>query len=207
MPDPIRTMSMLPALFDAEAASTSTSASAEHCDRFEQPFTLQGPILEEAPQTIEVPQIVVDGPPMPGLKTDPYERDRAGPRRVEVKGDWSAESFIKYLKGVPSQIDANLQNHGAPNAEKLDAFVEKLVFVTRRQTRHAPKKMKQTVRGQFTRRFRGFWDVVRNEKIRSTTPDELKNALYNLIEGLNSEFGVSPDLPARHMTRPVRLGR
>lgn len=113
------------------------------------------------------------------------------------------ESVAKYLKGVASQIDANLQKHGVPTAAKLDAFVSRLVANTHRQTKHAPKKVRHTLQGLFSKSLHHFWNFVRNEKIRSTTPEELKVALVCLIDSLNSEFGVNPDLPAQHV-RPLR---
>jgi len=144
-------------------------------------------------------QLAADGRPGMPLKRDPYGRD--GPRRSEVKSEWTVEPLAKYLKGVASQIDANLQKHGVPTAEKLDAFVHRLVANTHRQTRHAPKKVRHTLQGLFSKRLMKFWNFVRNEKIRTTTPDELKVALLTLIEGLNSEFGVNPDLQP---VRPIR---
>lgn len=143
------------------------------------------PILEEGPQITEESCLGVP------LKRDPYGRDR--PRHVEVKGEWSAEPLAKYLKDVAVRIDANLQNHCVPTAEKLDAFVAKLVFNTQRQARHAPRKVKHALQGMFTKRFRKFWDFGHNRKIRNTTPEELKAALFYVIESLNSEFGVSPE--------------
>lgn len=141
-------------------------------------------------------------PGMP-LKRDPYGRD--GPRRGEVKGEWSVESLAKYLKGVASQIDANLQNHCVPTAEKLDSFVQRLVANTHRHTKHAPKKVRHTLQGMFSKRFQKFWNFMRNEKIRSTSPEELKTTLVCLIDSINTEFGVAADLPAQP-TRPVRGG-
>lgn len=147
-----------------------------------------------------VPPIMVErGLP---IKRDPYGRDR--PARPQAKGEWSAEPLAKYLKGVASQIDANLQNHNVPTADKLDAFVSKLVSNTQRQTRKAPKKVKETLQVMFSQRFKKFWNFIRNEKVRSTTPEELKAALFLLVEGLTTEFGVSPDLPARPHVRPIR---
>merc|ERR1712129_200596 len=137
------------------------------------------------------------------LRRDPLGRDRG--KRPQGKGDWSVEALAKYLKGVASQIEENLQKQQTPTAEKLDMFVERLVLITQRQTRHAPKKVQHMVVGMFTQRFKKFWNVTRNEKVRSTSPEELKGALSCLIDGLNSEFGVNPDLPARPL-RPVRFG-
>lgn len=194
MPDPIRTMPMLPpALFDDE------HCVAGHGEKVEGSYVFQ----VQCPASEDLAQLIVEARPGVALNRDPYGRD--GPRRSEVKGEWSVEPLAKYLKGVASKIDANLQNHCVPTAEKLDAFVSRLVATAHRQTKHAPKKMRHTLQGLFSKRFQKFWNFVRNEKIRTTTPEELKVALICLIESLNSEFGVNPDLPAQPV-RPVRGG-
>jgi len=152
----------------------------------------------------EMAEITADSnrPGMP-LKWDPYGRD--GPRRSEVKTEWSADPLAKYLRGVVSQIDANLTNHCVPSNDKLDAFVSRLVANTHRQMKHAPKRAKHTLQGMFSRRFLRFWNFVRNEKVRTTTPEELKGALVSLIEGLTTEFEVNPDV-LTEQPRPGRSG-
>merc|ERR1719436_2346756 len=104
--------------------------------------------------------------------------------RSHPKGEWTVEPLAKYLKGVASSIDANLQKHGCPTSAKLDAFVSRLVANTQRQTRQAPRKDRHTLQGLFSKSLHHFWNFVRNEKIRSTTPEELKVALVFLIEAL-----------------------
>ena len=58
------------------------------------------------------------------LRWDPFGRDG---RRQEVKGEWTPDSLAKYLKGVALQIDNNLNQGRLPTAERLDAFVSRLV--------------------------------------------------------------------------------
>lgn len=119
------------------------------------------------------------------LKRDPYGRD--GPRKCQAKNEWSPEPLAKYLKGVVSQIDTNIQLNRLPTAEKLDAFVNRLVANTHRQLRHAPKKVRHTLNDLCARRFHRFWNFARNEKVRTTTPEELTSALLCIVEALQSE--------------------
>lgn len=121
------------------------------------------------------------------LKRDPYGRDKP---RYSAKPEWTVDPLARYLRGVVSQIEANLQNHCLPTTEKLDAFVTRLVANTHRQMKHAPRNVRHPLRGIFERRFKKFWVFARNEKIRPTTPEELKNTLTGLIEALSSEFGA-----------------
>jgi len=119
------------------------------------------------------------------LKRDPYGRD--APRNCEAKKEWSPEPLAKYLKGVVGQIDTNIQNHRLPTAEKLDAFVNRLVANTHRQLRHAPKKVRHSLNGLCARRFHRYWNFARNEKVRNTTPEELTSTLLCIVEALLSE--------------------
>lgn len=122
------------------------------------------------------------------FKRDPCGRD--APRRGETKTEWSPDKLANYLKGIVDQIDSNIQNHKLPTAEKLDAFVERLVVNTHRQLRHAPKKARHSVTGLCTKRFHRFWNFARNEKVRTTTPEELTTTLLSLVEALLSEAGA-----------------
>jgi len=132
------------------------------------------------------------------LKRDPFGRDV--PRRSE---EWSVEPLSKYLKGVATQIEANLQRHGLPTDQKLDAFTSKLVAHVNREIKHAPKSLRHTLQGLFSRRFQKFWNFIRNEKVRTTNPEELKSVLGCLVEALISEFGVNPE----SLAVPPRPGR
>jgi len=179
MPDPIRTGLMLPpALLDDENASNNKDDA--NCG-------------EEVVDTTTNNTDYNQEEPRPGMtfKWDPYGRDV--PRRSEVKGDWSVEPLAKYLKRVVQQIDANIQNHRLPTAEKLDAFVSRLVSNTHRQLKHAPKKFRHTLQAMLSHRFKRFWNFTRNEKVRTTNPEELKSTLIYLIDALVSEFAVCPD--------------
>lgn len=140
----------------------------------------------------------------PGKK-DPLGRDDPG--RTQVRGEWSAEPLAKFLQGIVSQIDANLQNHCVPTSEKLDTFVSRLVANTHRQMKNAPKGIRKVLQGLFAKRFQKIWNFVRNEKVRSISPEELKAALIGLIESLTSDFEVNPEvLRAVHQPRPRRTG-
>jgi hypothetical protein len=119
------------------------------------------------------------------LTQDPYGRD--APRRSLVKAAWSPESLAKYLKGVASQIDSNIQNERLPTAEKLDAFIKRLVSNTHRQLRHAPKKARRSMNELCARVFYRFWNFSRNEKVGNTSPEELTSVLLCIVEALLSE--------------------
>mmetsp|Transcript_58482 Transcript_58482/g.166315 ORF Transcript_58482/g.166315 Transcript_58482/m.166315 type:complete len:334 (-) Transcript_58482:247-1248(-) len=180
MPVPIRTMPMLPpALFDdeQEAKEGATSEDAHLVAIIERPGV--------------------------SIKWDPFGRDN--PRRLEVKNEWSGEPLAKYLKGVVFQIDTNLQNHCVPTTEKLDAFVSRLVGTTHRQMKHAPKRQRHVLQALFAKRLQKFWNFVRNEKVKSTSPEELKSALLSLIESLTTDFGVNPEVLVAQ-PRPRRVG-
>lgn len=129
------------------------------------------------------------------LTRDPYGRD--APRGCEAHSTWSPEPLAKYLKGVASQIDTNIQNHRLPTSEKLDNFVNRLVAHTHRQLRHAPKGVRHFMKEICTKRFHRFWNFVRNEKVRSTTPEELTSVLVCIVEALVSDVVVGPasDMP------------
>jgi hypothetical protein len=120
--------------------------------------------------------------PLPGmpLRWDPYGRDRT---RLEMRA-WTAESLAKYLRKVVTHIEANLKKNCVPAAEKLDSFVAQLVANTHRQIKNAPKKDKSVLQGLFAQRLNKFWDFPRNMKVRVTTPEELRQALLLVLEGL-----------------------
>lgn len=217
MPDPIRTGLILPpSLLDEETVHVSeTVAEASHAseNKHELRILEEGCVDEVLHDPVEpffenqevqpcfeienqVNQVMAEPRPGPiSFKWDPYGRDV--PRRnCEVtctKSEWSVEPLAKYLKRVVQQIDANIETHKLPTADKLDAFVSRLVGNTHRLLKHAPKKMRQTLHGMLTRRFQRFWNYSRNQKVCSTNPEELKSMLTCLIEALVSEFGVSPD--------------
>jgi len=145
-------------------------------------------------------------PGMP-LKRDPYGRDggsSSGRVRLDAKQGWSVEPLCKYLKDVACQIDANLRDECLPTAERLEAFVSRLVVNTQRQLKHAPRKERHTLQALFSRRFQKFWDYARNQKVRSTTPEELKWALVTLVENLFAEFtATGPDALLLAQPKPV----
>lgn len=146
---------------------------------------------------------IIEGKPS---KKDPFGRDNPD-RRQAGPGEWSAEPLAKFLQGIVSQIDTNLQNHSVPTSEKLDTFVSRLIANAHRQMKHAPKKIRKLLQEAFARRFQKVWNFVRNEKVRSISPEELRAALISLIETLTSEFGVNPDvLQVVNGPRPRRVG-
>lgn len=185
-----------PALFEELQESKVDVANPFHQEK--------GPSTEEA----HLAAIIENRPGML-LKWDPFGRDN--PRRPEVKksrdvkNEWSPEPLVKYLQGVVSQIDANLQNHCVPTAEKLDAYVSRLVNNVHRQMKPAPKRVRHLLQTLFAKRFQKIWNFVRNEKVRTTTPEELKAALQGLIDSLSSDFGVNPETLVVH-PRPRRPG-
>lgn len=128
------------------------------------------------------------------LKRDPYGRDGSSSmRRLETKNGWSVEPLAKYLKNVALQIDTNLRDECLPSAERLESFVSRLVLQTKKQLKHAPRKERHTLQALFSSRFQKFWDFAQNQKVRSTSPEELKLALVTLVENLFVEFAGSPD--------------
>jgi len=184
MPDPIRTMPMLPpALFDVEQEQKQAQDTG-------------GPSSED----LHLAAIMECKPG----KKDPFGRDN--PERREVRSEWSAEPLAKFLQGIVSQIDANLQNHCVPTSEKLDTFVSRLVANTHRQMKHAPKRIRKLLQDLFAKRFQKIWNFVRNEKVRSISPEELKAALIGLIESLTSDFEVNPEVLRAVQPRPRRPG-
>jgi len=116
---------------------------------------------------------------------------------------WSVEPLAKYLKGVAERIDTNLREECVPSAERLEVFVSRLVSHTQKQLKNAPRKDRHTLEKLFSNRFQTFWDVTRNQKVRATTPEELKWALVSLVENLFSEFAVCPDALLLAQPKPV----
>lgn len=140
------------------------------------------------------------------LKRDPYDRDGGSScsrGRLETKHGWSVEPLMKYLKGVAVQIDTNLRDERLPTAERLEAFVAQLVTNTQRQLKHAPRKDRHTLQAMFERRFQKFWDFARNQKVRTTTPEELRWVLVSLEENLFAEFAGSADVLLLAQPKPV----
>jgi hypothetical protein len=196
MPDPIRTSLILPpALLDDEHPVGGESKQ-ETC-------IVEVPVVSADPAlSADEPIVVCDPSPGMPLKWDPYGRD--GNRRwLEFKSSgWSVEPLARYLKCVAMQIDANLRDECLPTTERLEVFVSRLVANTQRKLKQAPRKVKHTLQVLFTRRFQKFWNFARNEKVRATTPEELKWALLTLIENLISEFAVNPDALAQPLAQP-----
>jgi len=138
------------------------------------------------------------------LQRDPYGRDGSSSmRRLETKNGWSVEPLAKYLKGVALQIDTNLRDECLPSAERLETFVSRLVSHSKKQLKHAPRKDRHTLQALFSSRFQKFWDFAQNQKVRSTSPEELKWALVTLVENLFAEFAGSPDTFLLAQPKPI----
>lgn len=188
MPNPIRTnLLCLPALLDNSEPATE-AGRAEGTSSAPCPPELPAACADESLAAIHA------RPGMP-LTNDPLGRD--GSRRPGARDVWSVEPLAKYLKGVAMQIDANLRNERLPTSERLDSYVSKLVSNSRRKLQHAPRKVRHVLQTMFSRRFQKFWNFTRNEKVRSTTPEELKWVLITLVEQLVSDFAVNPDALAQ----------
>eukprot|EP00927_Polykrikos_kofoidii_P024443 TRINITY_DN22225_c1_g1_i1.p1 TRINITY_DN22225_c1_g1~~TRINITY_DN22225_c1_g1_i1.p1 ORF type:complete len:381 (+),score=53.89 TRINITY_DN22225_c1_g1_i1:148-1290(+) len=152
---------------------------------------------EEVEDTVEIDEVDVDNktsgagaddiepevsrPGMP-LKSDPYCRD--APRRSEVKAQWTPSALTKYLKKYMAQIASNLKHKKMPTADQLDAFTSRLVANIQKNLESAPTKVRHALQALIGRKFHKFWDFARNEKVRQTTPDELRSALSGAIESL-----------------------
>lgn len=190
MPDPVRTGLLLPpSLLDEETVQQPIRLTGDSVSKLEEPYADE--------ESHEVAVIVgsrisaAHGPAPGSFKGDPHGRDV--PKRFgEVRSEWSLEPLLKYLKKAALQIEANIETHRLPTAEKLDAFVTRLVANTHRLLKHAPKDLRRTLQSMISRRFQRFWNFVRNEKLRSTNPEELKSAMTLLIEALTLEVVVSP---------------
>jgi hypothetical protein len=174
MPAPVRTgLSWPPSFFDEEAAADCVNTLEE----------------ADAEGDIEVLK-AVDIQTLPGPTTfdcDPHARDIAKRNR-----EWSAEPLAKYLKGAVAQIEANIETHKLPTDEKLDAFVSRLVENMHKFLKRAPKDLRRTLQAKMSRRFKTFWNFDRNEKVRSTSPEELKSVVTSLIKSLVSNAVVGP---------------
>lgn len=177
MPEPIRTHVRLP----------PTILLDDHTDcKYNESTVVDThvPIPEESQLTCETKFGM-------SFKSDPFGRDK--PRHSSTKAKWSAGPLAKHLRGVVWQIDSNIQNKITPSAEKLDAFVSRVVANAHRQMRLAPRKVRTPLQSMFGLRFQKFWDFARNEKVRGTTPEELKSTLLHLIEGLVADFGANQE--------------
>jgi len=212
MPDPIRTTLILPpALLDDEHVSESKadgpSAPFEPLPLLGLAFRSAGAEIATGGRGGSVLAALADssvetdtptsvgGPPL-GIpfKRDPYGRDgSSSTRRLETRHGWSVEPLAKYLKGVAVQIDTNLRDECVPSAERFEAFVSRLVSHTKKQLKHAPRKDRHNLQALFSTRFQKFWDFAQNQKVRTTSPEELKVALVTLVENLFVEFAGSPD--------------
>lgn len=176
MPDPIRTSLLLPpALLDDDTSLPEHKVS-------DSTMVPSDEIFEAG-----------DSRPGMALKWDPFGRDSIR-RVVDTKGKWSLEPLVKYLKDVARQIDANLRDERLPTSDRLDTYVHRLVANTQRQLKHAPRKVRHPLQAMFSKRFQKFWNFARNEKVRTTTPEELKVALIVLIENLTSELAMNQDI-------------
>jgi len=128
------------------------------------------------------------------LKRDPYGRDFF--HHFRAKGEWSVEPLAKYVHKVALQIESNLQKERMPTTDKLDAYVSRLVANIHRFIKHAPKKVRNQLQRECSRKLQKFWHFVRNEKMRAIKLQELGNAVTSLDESLISDFGiVHPECP------------
>jgi hypothetical protein len=193
MPDPIRTGLMFPSSLLIDDAVTvvqqSVCLTSDRINKLEEPYA-----DEDSREVANIMEKQVAGDPGPGptaFKWDPYGRD-VPKQTCEVKVEWSVEPLVKYLKKTAMQIEANIETHRLPTAEKLNAFITRLIANTQRLLKHAPKDLRSRLQLMLSRRFQRFWNFSRNEKVRSTNPEELKSVMTSLIEMLMLEFVVSP---------------
>mmetsp|Transcript_3053 Transcript_3053/g.7820 ORF Transcript_3053/g.7820 Transcript_3053/m.7820 type:complete len:349 (+) Transcript_3053:145-1191(+) len=191
MPEPVRTTLIIPFMSEEEHTpdgkpdglwevnSTSSTTTSSHVPNGAQ----VAPAAQELHSGRDMERLVET--PIK-FKWDPYGRDL---RRTEPKIDaWSITPLAKYLEGVRSQIDSNLQNGIIPSADKLDKFVERLIRNIHGQMRSAPKKSlkSKALQGLFAHHF-PFWNFTGNKKVRTPSPEELKGALTGLIDALLSD--------------------
>jgi len=175
MPDPIRTI-IPPELFDDED-TTSTNGLRT------QPPSNTSEDTRSPNTGTPSKDLILPGKP---LRRDPYGRDQ--PRHSDKgKSPWSVDSLFKYLNKVQLQIDKNLADEHLPTNDKLDNFIGRLIHHTNRQLERAPKKARRSLQAT-CRRLMPFWNFAQNRKVRSTCPEELRDAIARLIEAAQSEF-------------------
>jgi hypothetical protein len=140
-----------------------------------------------------VESLAASVPLTPGMSLgrDPCGRDRD---KHAERGVWSVAPLANYLKVVAVQIDKNMTDRRTPTAERLDAFISRLVANTKRQLKHAPKRERKNLQDLFSKGFQGFWNFTLNEKVTATTPEDLKWVLISLIENLVGDFNLSPSI-------------
>mmetsp|Transcript_54228 Transcript_54228/g.100225 ORF Transcript_54228/g.100225 Transcript_54228/m.100225 type:complete len:357 (-) Transcript_54228:177-1247(-) len=192
MPDPIRTTLIIPFMSEEEhtpdgkpdglweVTSTSSTTTSSHVANSAAQVAPPARVLHNQRDMERLVETPIK------FKWDPYGRDL---RRTEPKIDaWSIQPLAKYLEGVRSQIDSNLQNGIIPSADKLDKFVERLIRNIHGQLRSAPKKSPKSkaLQGLFAHHF-PFWNFKGNKKVRTPLPEELKGALTGLIDALLSD--------------------
>jgi len=188
MPDPVRTGQIfLPVFIDDESTQISENKTETEGITVDDVNDEVRQILDQDISSISHAPDPRSGPI--SFKWDPYGRDV--PRFHEQKQEWSVGPLAKYLKRVVQQIDSNIENKRQPTADKLDAFVARLMGNLHRQLKHAPKKHRHTLQGMISKRFQRVWNFGRNEKVRNTTPEELKSIILNLVDNLLSEFPVA----------------
>jgi len=184
MPDPIRTNLMLPTtLFDDDHVAES-KGDPPLVDLSSREAAQSGLGCEE------VAQVQLPCDPQARLVAAKFRRSQHGCDALCRRGEppareWSAAPLVNYLRGVVHQIEHNLQHHCVPTAEKLDAFVSRLLAITQRHARRAPKKRRQALQALLSRK-----SFARHGSSRATTPEELKAALNYLIEDLLRDFPV-----------------
>lgn len=178
MPEPMRTGLMLPPAFiddeSVHVAENKTEPEGSTVDEEPEARAFQNP-MEADPR----------GGPV-SFKWDPYGRDVPRMQHREPHSETSVEKMVKYLKRVVEAFDSNMERKKPPTADKLDAEIARMMGYLHRQLKNAPKKHK--LQGIFSHCFQRIWNFGANKKVRSTTPEEMKRILLDLIDNLNSEF-------------------
>merc|ERR1712032_1329895 len=104
------------------------------------------------------------------------------------KGEWSAERLANYLRKFTQQIDVHVCARQIPTTDRLDAYISRLVKNIQRHLKHAPKNERHSLNTFCSKRFQAFWNFNRNEKVRTTTPENLRAVLVSVIDHLVSDY-------------------
>lgn len=156
---------------------------------------LEGEPGEEEPDLEETEDFVMpaidmfENRSMRSFKSDPFGRDSSkyvGPK----KDEWSLAPLANYMDTITAKIDDNIAKDMPFTDAKFDSFVSRVVSTIRRRTQHAPREMRRRISAILDKKFRKFWNVQRNQKVKNTTPQELKIALVSVIEAFQSEFAM-----------------
>jgi len=125
------------------------------------------------------------------LGSDPFGRDAPATARTSPK--LALERLSTYVSGVVCKIDDNLRHGLSPSEEKFDRFLSKLVCNMRRRIQDSPRNNRKHLVSIVEKSFVLFWNFRLNQKIRNSSPEELKEALLLINQSLFAELANMVD--------------